>query len=190
MSRTVFSLDDLVLRRPVDEDAADALALCTDPEVALWNAVPDVVDLETARAWCRRGADWSDGRHATWHAADGITGRLLANCSLYAIDLDDRTARIGYRVAPWARGRGVARVVVDAVTRWGFTDLGLARVTLEHTVANEASCRVALAAGYRLEGVLRSSYVDGNGLRHDDHVHGRLVTDEYPDLGHHPLLLL
>jgi RimJ/RimL family protein N-acetyltransferase len=186
----VFSLDDLVLRRPADEDAADALALCSDPEVALWNAVPDVVDLETALAWCRRGADWSDGRHATWHAADGVTGRLLANCSLYAVDLDDRTARIGYRVAPWARGRGVARLVVDAVTRWGFADLGLARVTLEHTVANEASCHVALAAGYRLEGVLRSSYVDGNGLRHDDHVHGRLVTDDYPDLGHHPAMLL
>ncbi|HSN06356.1 MAG TPA: GNAT family protein [Candidatus Angelobacter sp.] len=184
-----FSVDDLVLRRPVDEDAADALAICTDPDVALWNAVPDVVDLESARDWCRRRADWSDGRHASWHAADAVTGRLLATCSLYGIDQAERTARIGYVVAPWARGRGVARVVVDAVTRWAFTDLGLVRVSLEHAVANEASCHVALAAGYRLEGVLRSSYVDGNGLRHDDHVHGRLVTDPYPDLGHHPVVL-
>ena len=182
-------LDAMVLRRPADEDAADALLLCTDPEVELWNAVPDVVDVETALAWCRRGADWSDGRHATWHAADGATGRLLANCSLYAIDHEDRTARIGYRVAPWARGVGVARVVVDAVTRWGFADLGLARVQLDHTVANAASCRVATAAGFELEGVLRSSYVDGNGVRHDDHVHGRLVTDPYPDLGHRVPLL-
>ena len=182
-------LDAMVLRRPADEDAADALLLCTDPDVALWNAVPDVVDLETALAWCRRGADWSDGRHATWHAADGATGRLLANCSLYAIDHEDRTARIGYRVAPWARGVGVARVVVDAVTRWGFADLGLVRVQLDHTVANAASCRVAAAAGFELEGVLRSSYVDGNGVRHDDHVHGRLVTDPYPDLGHRVPLL-
>ena len=182
-------LDAIVLRRPADEDVDDALLLCTDPEVVLWNAVPDVVDLATALAWCRRGADWSDGRHATWHAVDGASGRLLADCSLYAIDHEDRTARIGYRVAPWARGQGVARVVVDAVTRWGFSDLGLVRVQLDHTVANAASCHVAVASGFVLEGVRRSSYVDGNGVRHDEHVHGRLVTDPYPDLRHHVTML-
>ncbi len=177
-----IDLGAMVLRRPVDDDAPDGLLLCTDPEVAQWNAVPDVVDLESALAWCRRGADWSDGRHTTWHAADGTTGRLLANCSLYAIDPEDRTARIGYRVAPWARGAGVARTVVDAVTRWGFDELGLVRVQLDHTVANVASCHVAQASGFVLEGILRSSYVDGSGVRHDDHVHGRLVTDRAPAL--------
>ena len=74
-------LDAMVLRRPADEDAADALLLCTDPEVELWNAVPDVVDVETALAWCRRGADWSDGRHATWHAADGASRSPTSSAS-------------------------------------------------------------------------------------------------------------
>ncbi len=184
-----LSLADLVLRRPVEEDATDALALCTDPDVARWNAVPDVLDLQTAAAWCRRGGDWSDGRHATWHAIDRTSGRLLANCSLYAIDADDATARIGYRVAPWARDRGVGRIVVDAVTRWGFAERSLARVQLEHCVDNVASCRVAMAAGFVLEGLLRSSYVDASGNRHDDHVHGRLVTDPAPELAVRPPML-
>lgn len=187
MSALSFDLDEVVLRRPVDEDDADALALCTDPEVVRWNPVPDVVDLATALAWCRRGADWSDGTHATWHAV--TRGRLVATCALYAIDHGDATARIGYRVAPWARRRGVATAVVDAVTRWGFAELGLARVQLEHTVANVGSCRVATATGFVLEGVLRSAYVDPEGRRHDDHVHGRLVTDPAPERPLRPVLL-
>ena len=182
-----FSLDDVVLRRPADEDAEDALALCTDPEVVAWNPVPSVVDLATALAWCRTGADWSTGSHASWHAAVG--GRLVATCSLWAIDAGDATARIGYRVAPWARRRGVGTAVVEAVTHWGFAELGLERVSLEHAVANVASCRIATSTGYLLEGVLRSSYRDAEGVRHDEHVHGRLVTDPAPATPH-PLAFL
>jgi len=172
----------LLLRRPREEDAADALAMLQDPEVVRWNPAPGVVDIETARAWCARGADWSEGTHATWHAIDRSTHRLVANCSVFAIDLDHATAKIGYRVAPWQRRRGVGSEVVAIVTRWSFTELGLDRIQLEHAVANVGSCRVAANAGFVLEGILRSASRDGLGARHDDHVHGRLATD--PEPGH------
>ena len=173
----------LLLRRPREEDAADALAMLRDPEVVRWNPAPAVVDVETARAWCARGADWSDGTHATWHAVDRSTRRLVANCSVFAIDRDHATAKIGYRVAPWQRRRGVGSEVVAIVTQWSFDELGLARIQLEHAVPNVGSCRVASNAGFVLEGVLRSASQDGLGMRHDDHVHGRLVTDPVPGLG-------
>jgi RimJ/RimL family protein N-acetyltransferase len=167
----------LLLRRPVEEDAADALAMLADPEVVRWNPAPSVVDVETARAWCARGADWNDGTHATWHAVDRSTGRLVANCSVFEIDRDHATAKIGYRVAPWQRRRGVGSEVVAAVAGWSFAGLGLARIQLEHAVANVGSCKVAWNAGFVLEGILRSASRDGLGARHDDHVHGRLATD-------------
>ena len=151
-----------------------------DPDVERWNPAPDVVDIETARAWCARGADWSDGTHATWHALEGASGRLVANCSIFAIDRDHSSAKIGYRVAPWQRRRGVGTEVVDVVTRWAFAELGLVRIQLEHAVANVGSCRVAANAGYMLEGTLRSGSRDGLGERHDDHVHGRLASDPMP----------
>ncbi len=173
----------LLVRPPMEDDATDAMAMLQDPEVMRWNPAPTVVDAETARAWCARGADWSDGTHATWHAVDRSTQQLAANCSIFAIDRDHATAKIGYRVAPWARRRGVGSAVVDIVTRWAFTELGLARVQLEHAVANTGSCGVALRAGFLLEGVLRSASCDGLGGRHDNHVHGRLATDPVPDLG-------
>lgn len=172
----------LLLRRPAEDDAVDALAMLQDPEVVHWNPAPAVVDVQTARAWCARGADWSDGTHATWHAVDRSTGRLVANCTIFAIDRDHATAKIGYRVAPWQRRRGIGGEVVEVVTRWAFTGLGLARVQLEHAVANVGSCRVAVNAGFVYEGLLRSASRDGLGKRHDDHVHGRLATDPLPDL--------
>jgi len=176
--------DHLLLRLPVEEDAVDALAMLRDPDVVRWNPAPGVVDIESARAWCLRGADWSGGTHATWHAADRSTNRLVANCSIFEIDREHATAKIGYRVAPWQRRRGVGSEVVQTVTRWSFTELGLARIQLEHAVENVGSCRVASIAGFRLEGTLRSASRDSLGLRHDDHVHGRLATDPYVASAH------
>jgi RimJ/RimL family protein N-acetyltransferase len=168
---------DLLIRPPAPWDAQRAFELVNDPDVRRWNPTRDCPDLETAQAWLHDGADWSDGTHATWSALDRATGRLVGNVSLFAIDTDDEVAKIGYRVHPDARGRGVARQMVDAVTRWAFSERGLARVQLEHAVPNLASCRVAVAAGFLLEGTTRSAYaVPGQG-REDCHIHGRLATD-------------
>lgn len=166
------------LRPPSEAEAADALAMLRDPAVRQWNPAPQVVDLETARAWCRSGADWSQGTHATFSVLDATTGRLLGNVSLWGIDLaDQRSALVGYRTAPWARGQGVAPDGVDAVTRWAFGALGVERIGLPHAVANPASCRVAEKCGYRLEGTSRKAFRDEDGVRHDEHLHARLATD-------------
>jgi RimJ/RimL family protein N-acetyltransferase len=168
---------DLLIRPPVPQDAPEAFVLMNDPEVRRWNPTRGCPDLAAAEAWLRDGADWSEGTHATWSAVLRETGRMVGNVSLFAIDLDDLVAKIGYRVLPAARGRGVARQMVDAVTRWAFGSRDLRRVQLEHAVSNPASCRVAAAAGFVLEGVMRSAYaVPGEG-REDCHVHGRLPTD-------------
>lgn len=169
---------DLLIRPPLPDDAPEAFQLMNDPDVRRWNPTRDCPDLATAAAWCRSGADWSDGMHATWHAVDRRTGRMVGHVSLFAFDTDDAVAKIGYRVLPSARGRGVARQMVDAVTRWAFTERALARVQLEHAVPNVSSCKVAVAAGFVLEGTTRSAYaVPGDG-REDCHIHGRLAADE------------
>ena len=168
---------DLVIRPPVPEEAPEAFDLMNDPDVRRWNPTRECPDLAAAEAWLRDGADWSEGTHATWSAVDRRTGRMVGNVSLFAIDQDDLVAKIGYRVLPAARGRGVARQMVDAVTRWAFESRGLMRVQLEHAVPNLASCRVAVAAGFLLEGTARSAYAVPGAGREDCHIHGRLPSD-------------
>jgi RimJ/RimL family protein N-acetyltransferase len=170
----------LRLRRPHVEDALDALVLLHDAEVVRWNPAPAVVDLASAADWCARGADWSAGDHATWHAIDPGSGHLVANVSIFAIDREHATAKVGYRVAPQWRGHGRGTEALSAVSAWAFDAMRLQRIQLEHAVANTASCRVATNSGYVLEGVLRSAYRDLDGARHDEHVHGRLATGQFP----------
>jgi RimJ/RimL family protein N-acetyltransferase len=167
----------LQLRPPSESEAADALAMLLDPDITRWNPGPERLDLDEARAWCRRGADWSDGGHATFSALDATTGRLLGNVSLHKIDHEQQDGEIGYRVAPWARGQGVATAALAAVSRWAFGALGLVRIEAFHSVVNVASCRVAEKAGYPWEGTLRQSFVYGDGVRHDEHLHARLASD-------------
>ena len=171
---------DLLIRPPVPEEAPRAFELMNDPDVRRWNPTREGPDLEAAAAWLRDGAGWSDGTHATWSALDRRTGILVGSVSLFAIDTDDLVAKIGYRVHPDARGRGVARQMVDTVTRWAFESRGLMRVQLEHAVGNLASCKVAVAAGFVLEGTARSAYAVPDDGREDCHIHGRLPTDPTP----------
>lgn len=165
------------LRPPSPADAEDALLMLGDPGVARWNPGPGTLDLDEARAWCARGADWSSGTHATFAVLDATSGRLLGNVSLHRIDRAQRDAEIGYRVAPWARGQNVASGAVAAASRWAFGALDLVRIELAHAIENPASCRVAEKADFLLEGTLRQAFVYGDGQRYDEHLHARLVTD-------------
>jgi RimJ/RimL family protein N-acetyltransferase len=167
---------DVVLRGTRSADAPDALEMFEDVEMARWYSGPAPLELSRVEEWCRSSSDWSSGEHATWAIADaGDT--MVGNLSLVRIDLSEGTAGIAYRVAARARGRGVATLAVSAATGWAFEALGLARIELEHAVANPASCRVAERSGYLLEGTKRASYRDDDGRRWDCHLHARLALD-------------
>ena len=109
---------------------------------------------------------------------DGLPARAFPDLAAWEAWLVEHgDAEIGYTVLPGARGRGVARRAIRVATRYAFEELGFFRVQLYHAIENVASCNAALAAGYVLEGTLRQSYRYGDGARHDEHLHGRLVTD-------------
>ena len=167
----------LILRPFRPDDAIEVLPMLLDLETRRWNPVAGVVDEQSARAWCVRMADRSGIDHLTMHAGLPQTGELVGYVSVFAVDTDHATAKVGYRVAPGQRRQGYASEMLCAVTDVAFTELSLERVQLEHAVANVASCAVALSAAYRLEGTLRSSYAEPGGDRHDEHVHGRLASD-------------
>ena len=172
-----YSIGDIVVRKPALADASDALEMLLDPDVVRWNPESSVVDLPSAVEWCRRGADWQSGAHATFHVIDTVSGRLLANVSIHAVEISSQSARIGYRVAPWARGQGIGRVTVDAVARWSFARLPLRKIVLIHDVSNDKSCKLALAAGFGYEGLAWSRTSDQYGDHEIEHVHERLSTD-------------
>jgi RimJ/RimL family protein N-acetyltransferase len=83
---------------------------------------------------------------------------------------------VGYWIAPWARGRGIATAALRLTSRWAIDELGAQRIGLLVYVGNDASARVAEKAGYRREGVLRR-YADQRGELRDAIVHSLLPAD-------------
>jgi RimJ/RimL family protein N-acetyltransferase len=169
-----LSGNGIVLRAFAESDLPRLSELFADPEVTRWNPGPSTAD--ELRSWVERRNDWSAGDHASWAVGDP-DGELLGSISLYKIDPEQRKAEVGYQTAPWARRRGVAAAALATAVRAAFDGLGLHRLTLYHAVDNEASCKVALRAGFQLEGLLRQGYRYGDGSYHDEHVHGLLAAD-------------
>jgi RimJ/RimL family protein N-acetyltransferase len=167
----------LVLRGFLPDDRPALLEAFADEDIARWNPLPGgAAPSDAATQWWQRRNDWSAGDHASWAVADP-GGQLLGSVSLFRIDFDQGDAEAGYWIAPWARGRGGGASALGMAARFAFGELGLHRVHLYHAMENQPSCRVAVTAGFLLEGTLRKSYRYADGDYHDEHLHGRLSSD-------------
>lgn len=176
----VIAVGRWLLDVPLETDADAIAAALVDHDIALWNPSAQAADTlhERALRWIADRAAWGSD-HASW-VVRSPEGRAVGAVSLHHLDHGMLTAEIGYWLTPEARGLGVGSATVDAATRYAFDNLGMLRVELFHAVENTASCRLAERSGYLLEGTSRQSFVYGDGLRHDEHLHGRLATDAWP----------
>lgn len=164
---------NLVLRpwQAADVVALDAIA--DDPALATWNPLRKPND--TIEAWVSRRAVWDD--HMSWAVTDA-DGRLVGSVSIFQFDAESASAQVGYWTSPEHRGRGIAGTVTRRAVDAAFELLPLERVAVFHAVSNSASCSAAKKAGFVLEGTTRKSWRYPDGQLHDEHVHGRLRTDE------------
>lgn len=95
------------------------------------------------------------------------SGEVQGAVGLVAVDSEDRTAEVGYWVAPAARGRGIATAAIVAVSSWSLGVGGLTRLKLLIDPENVGSCRAAERADAILEGVMRSKANARAGQRCD-----------------------
>lgn len=164
LPRDVISTGSLVLRPPAEPDAEAIVMACDDPESARWVAqLPSPYTMDDARAYLASAADrWREGGAEFVVTEDGA---YVGSIGATAPD-QWGTVEMGYLVAPWARGRGVATTAARAVAEWLF-DQGVHRVELQITVENVASLRVAYRTGFREEGRRREAKVLPDGRRAD-----------------------
>jgi RimJ/RimL family protein N-acetyltransferase len=164
------------LRRFRETDTDDLVAACNDPLISRFiPSLPSPYVRADAVDWIARGVPDIFARGgAAFAVVDPATDRLLGASSIGSV-LAGR-GEIGYWVAPWARGRGVATAACTALTGVAFS-AGVARLDLRTELENGPSQRVAIAAGYLREGVQRAGGVGRDGVRHDLVQWARLVGD-------------
>lgn len=107
---------------------------------------------EIAEQTRRAGLEWLVGPAASLVVEDRATGSF-AGLVRVRLSGPPQVGLVGYAMHPAFRGRGYAGRGVRLAARWALTDAGLARLDLGAEVENTASQRVALAAGFRPDGV-------------------------------------
>ncbi|MEU5087719.1 GNAT family protein [Streptomyces sp. NPDC021356] len=165
------------LRRWREGDAPVLVRSCLDPDIQYWNRPGRLTTEAAARERIARWEQrWENEEAAVWAvvAEDDDVPRGLIG--LADLDLRGGSGEFVYWLLPAGRGRGVMAHAAVAVSRWAFDSLGLHRLRITHSVANTASCHVATAAGFALEGTMRSALLHADGW-HDEHLHARIRDD-------------
>lgn len=162
------------------EDATAVLHAFTDPDLSHQTSVP-LTDLDGTFEWiAQRNADWQGGTGYSWAVLNGES-RLLGSVSVASLDRQHSTGWVSYWTVQEFRGSGNIASAVRAVTQWAFDDPELFRLELGHRTNNPASCHVALAAGFAVEGLERQKLRYGDE-RFDVELHARLRTDVVPSM--------
>jgi ribosomal-protein-alanine N-acetyltransferase len=149
----ILATERLILRHLEDRDLARLTALYADPVVRCY--FPEGVLSAAATAeeldWFRHGHP-KDPRLGLWATVEKATGAFIGRCGLLPWSIDGvAEIEIAYLLDPAYWGRGLAAEAARALVRHGFETLGLARLIALIDGENQASIRVAEAAGLRFE---------------------------------------
>ena len=152
--------DGVVLLRPWrPTDAMAVFEACQDPLIARFVPIPQPYTLESATGFVERSAvEHETGPSAHFAIVDPTTDRLLGAISRHGPN--GHRAMIGYWLVPEARGHGYVTRAVSLLADRTFATTGTIRLELYTDVANDASGRVALRAGFEREGVRRAWDLD------------------------------
>ncbi len=164
----------LVLRPWQPSDVGAVLTAFAQPDIQHWH-MRSIDGRHEALEWISSWADrWQAGTDAGWALTDA-SDHVLGCASLRTLLPAAATAQVSYWTLPAARRTGAASRGAQAVTQWALQVLGLHRVYLVHSVANATSCRVAVRAGFVLEGTLRGYMLHADGW-HDVHMHAQVSS--------------
>ncbi|PWR07426.1 GNAT family N-acetyltransferase [Micromonospora acroterricola] len=163
--------------RPMEEQDLDAVVeTCRNPETIRWTTVPDPYEHADAQWYQGFSRDaWARGDAACYVIADP-DDRYAGSIDLRVSPADPLLADVGFMTAPAARGRGYMPAALAALSAWGFTTLGLARIEWKANVGNNASRRVAEKVGFAFEGTARGG-LQHRGERIDAWVAALLAED-------------
>ncbi|MEU1313019.1 GNAT family N-acetyltransferase [Streptomyces cinnamoneus] len=176
-----LTTERLELRPFTAADVPAVHAACQDPDIPRYTSVPSPYTSEDARVFVeeRCPRDWDEDSAYTWGVFTLDDGRLAGSMCLVRLawlHAPERQAELGYWTAKEARGRGYTVEAAREVIRWAFEDLGVERLEWYAEAGNEASRGVALKAGFRMEGTLRSK-IPYNGTRRDAWTGSLLPSD-------------
>ena len=173
----VLESERLVLRCPRTEDAPAVLAAIRESfdELHAWMPWAErLPSLDEQHRHVRDSRRRFEAREDfAFYLFERAGGDFVGGSGLHRIDWSVPRFEIGYWLRTSRRGRGYAAEAARALAAVAFERLGAERVEIRTDTRNERSRRVAEAAGFELEGVLRRDARQLGALR-DTAVYARI----------------
>ena len=177
-TRTIET-DRLILRRFTEDDAEDMFKnWASDPKVTeflTWPPHPSAdFTRELLKEWISK---YEDDDYFNWVIELKEIGHVIGNISVVNFDERIEAAEIGYCMSSSYWGRGVMPEALKAVMDYLFDVVGLNRVAACHDKNNAKSGRVMEKAGMKLEGTLRATGRNNQGILYDKVWHSMIKSD-------------
>jgi len=178
MEQPILETARLLLRPFVLSDAPDVQRLAGAPEVADTTLnLPHPYEVSDAEQWISsqpaRFATGSSVAYAITRHTDGV---LLGAVSLMEVSARHRQAELGYWLGVPFWNQGYMTEAAAELIGYGFSELGLHKITAAHFARNPASGRVMQKIGMVCEGVQRQ-HACKNGVFEDHAIYGLLRDD-------------
>lgn len=155
----------LALREIVPADAEDLFRIFSDEETMRYWSCRPYTSVDQARRLIEgiaEAARGSDGIH--WAITLRGDGRMIGKCGYNEWRKAHRRGDISYIVAREHWGKGVVSEALRAALDYGFDHMNLHSVEAGVTPGNDASTRMLLRLGFRLEGHLRENFLAEDGF--------------------------
>jgi ribosomal-protein-alanine N-acetyltransferase len=150
----------LVLRPFRHADAADLMAIYSDPEVFRYVPIGDWKHIDEAHQRIARDINaMAAGEMIRLALERREDSRVIGEALVFKFDIASKRADLGYALARAAWGCGYVSEAVPPLVDYAFKELGLNRLDAVIDPRNAASAKVLTRLGFQHEGTLREHYI-------------------------------
>lgn len=103
-------------------------------------------------------------------------GKLIGSMGMHDWNHGLNKAQLGYWISKDFEGRGIINNCLKGFINFLFGKVGLNKIEIQFVVSNKRSAAVAERLGFKIEGIIRQSYLL-NGNYHDVVITGILKTE-------------
>jgi ribosomal-protein-alanine N-acetyltransferase len=173
-----FETERLRLRALRREDASGILCLSTDPAANRYLPGTGPKTMADAMARVERlQHDVENGKCIFWVIAERDDPSLIGTICLWNLEPLNRRGELGYKLLPFAHGKGYMTEALVPVLEFGFRNMVLHSIYAMTDAENLASVRLLESAGFVKEGHFRDAVYYQDRF-HDQVVYATLRRDQ------------
>lgn len=146
----------LILREINENDVEGIFKVFSDPQVAKYDWFRPIESKDDAIKFIKRyKEEFEAGEEITWGIELRDTKELIGICCLGNFDNGARRAEIEYDLVHDKWNKGYATEAVEAMVKFGLSQMNLNRIEAFITPGNDASLKVLEKLNFTKEGIVR-----------------------------------